>query len=345
MHRCVLQCLLTGALIAGCRYIVRWLNFYTKYTQPGKYISKWCDYLTFEILFGSGVQPSLDFGLSGGKFFFDGLRVAEKFATVLGKENEASAWRQLGAKLAPVYATTFLHSDPAKPTQPGLFLRQTSYIGYATPCADWICWYDSSWNVVSALRPPSGDSSSSSGGPDATSEGVALQAIPETGLAPCITNSNTTCHWYLILLPDHSCIVSPDNGTAAFAKVATWRVVPGLSNATDVSFQSVAEPSLFISAAEASASSGDTPPGSRVLRALSLVEMGEDRLRATWSVEPPNILKQSPPVPLPPPGIAAGKYSGWHSFRSLENKTGHGSTPALASATIGNLSTLAGTRR
>ena len=58
-------------------------------------ISKWCDYLTFEILFGSGTQPSLDFGLSGGKFFFDGLRVAERFATLLGKDDEAAVIAQL----------------------------------------------------------------------------------------------------------------------------------------------------------------------------------------------------------------------------------------------------------
>lgn len=155
----------------------------------------------------------------------------------------------------------------------GLFLRQTSYIGYSTPCNDYICWYDSTWNIVPALR-------SASTGP------ASLQAIPETGLAPCSTNSNKTCPWYLILLPDHTCIVALDNATAAFAKAATWcvlclcwsilsilgllsarewtprsrRVIPGLSNASDVSFQSGADPSLYLSAAEAAPSGSDIPP-------------------------------------------------------------------------------------
>ena len=76
------------------------MKFYQQYTtktfseHPGLItLSKWCDYLTFEILFGSGTQPTLDFGLSGGKFFFDGLRVAERFARLLGKDDEAASWR------------------------------------------------------------------------------------------------------------------------------------------------------------------------------------------------------------------------------------------------------------
>eukprot|EP01044_Picomonas_judraskeda_P007125 COSAG03_NODE_748_length_6004_cov_3.279255_4_plen_784_part_00 len=312
-------------------HIVRWLNFYSQYmnasvsTHAGLVtIAKWCDYLTFEILFGSGVQPSLDFGLSGGKFFMDGLRVAERFATLLDKDDEAASWRKAGENMAQVYTRTYLHSDPIT-AGPRLFLRQTSYVGYATPCNEYICWYDSTWNTVPALRASEG----------ATGH-VSLQTIPETGLQPCRTNSNQPCPWYLVLLPDRSCSVALDNGTVSFARIASWKIVAGLSNVSAVSFQSVANPQLYLAAAEPAVDGADVPAGSRVLRALSLSEMGNDRLCATWSVERPNIIHQTPPVPLPAAGT--GAYGGWHSFRSQENRSALGS---LAASTSGNLSTLA----
>ena len=312
------------------------MKFYQQYTtktfseHPGLItLSKWCDYLTFEILFGSGTQPTLDFGLSGGKFFFDGLRVAERFARLLGKDDEAASWRKVGDAMATIYTKTFLHSDPGKVAAKGLFMRQTGFVGYATPCDDWVCWYDSTWNVVLALR-------SASDSADKSMDLVSLQAIPETGLAPCTTNSNNPCPWFLVLLPDHTCIVQLDNGTAAFAKAATWMVVPGLSNASAVTFQSVADPTLYISSAEPSGKI----PGSRVLRALSLSAMGGDTLQATWSVGPANVLQQSPPVSLPPAGVV-GEHGGWHSFRSLENKSTMPARESLATTTFGNLSTLA----
>jgi len=77
-------------------HITRWLQFFLSYASatdaihPGLcYISKWCDYLTFDILFAGGKQPTLDFGLSAGKFINDGLRVAARFANLLGKQDEA----------------------------------------------------------------------------------------------------------------------------------------------------------------------------------------------------------------------------------------------------------------
>ena len=75
---------------------------------------------------------------------------------------------------------------------------------------DWICWYDSSFKLVAGLAAlASADSDSEGGGGNrrarrAQQAGgarprVSFMSIPETGLAPCHTNSNESCPWYLVV--------------------------------------------------------------------------------------------------------------------------------------------------
>ena len=87
----------------------------------------------------------------------------------------------------------------------GLYLRQTSYMGYATPCSDPICAYDSTFKLVAGI-------SGAGGG-----ESVSFMSIPESGLAPCKTDSNISCPWYLIV--DGGRVnAALDNGTAAMPR-------------------------------------------------------------------------------------------------------------------------------
>lgn len=100
-----------------------------------------------------------------------------------------------------------------------------------------------------------------------------------------------------------------------------------------MSLQSVAQPALYVALG---ATAGSEPSPSRMLRALSLAEIGSEKTLATWRLEEPNILQQKPAVALP----LAGAAGGWHSLRSSFNKTvTHRAN--LQVATSGNLSTLA----
>ena len=62
-------------------------------------------------------------------------QVAERFAAELGKPDEAAHWAAVAATVSKLYTQAYLHSEPQPPPVPGLFLRQTSYLGYATPSA------------------------------------------------------------------------------------------------------------------------------------------------------------------------------------------------------------------
>ena len=276
------------------------------------------------ILYGAktkGQQPSLDFGLSDNKFFLDGLRTAASFAEVLGKSDDAARWRAQIANTSAAYTQEFFHSggSPAAAAQ-GLYLRQTSYMGYATPCSDNICAYDSTFKLVAGI--------SGAGGGDS----VSFMSIPESGLAPCKTDSNVSCPWYLIV--DGGRVnAALDNGTGAFKQVASWKRVPGLSDTSAMSFRSQHDQSLYLAVSPGDAPvAGDVPLGSRYLVAAPAASL-KSGARATWSAEPPNA-PAAVPLPTSPPGS-------WHSFRSHANDTSV--TPFSADFTRknGNLSILA----
>ena len=128
--------------------VVRWLTFYSDEAHasstPGLIdISKWCDYLCMNILYGvktKGQQPSLDFGLSDNKFFLDGLRTAASFAEVLGKSDDAARWRAQIANTSAAYARQFFHSGgspastaPGNRVSPCARMPATSILTVVTP--------------------------------------------------------------------------------------------------------------------------------------------------------------------------------------------------------------------
>ena len=216
-----------------------------------------------------------------------------------------------------------------------LFLWQTNFDGYATPCDDWICWYDSSMNLVAALDPAAA----------ATGKAISFQSIPETGLVPCTTNSAAPCRWYMTLQANGAvnALYIPASKVVTFAANASWNVVAAANgNASQVSYTNVASPSLYLSAG--AAAPGSAVAGTRLLQALPLTLLSNNN-QASWELLPANILKcTSPsicpyknnkkfPVPLPPTGSG-----GWHSLRLAAQLA----VPVdLMTSTMGNLSTLA----
>ena len=111
--------------------------------------------------------------------------------------------------------------------------------------------------------------------------------------------------------PQASTNLQLDNGTAAFKAAATWEHLPGLSNASASSFRSLAFPQLYMAVADAGTPCADPAPRARNLLAARAPDLQHPE-QATWSLEPPNVLQQQPPVPLP--SQPAGT---WHSLRSL----------------------------
>ena len=93
---------------------------------------------------------------------------------------------------------------------------------YATPCDEYICWYDSTWNLVPALHEAAVEDRDRDQDQDQL---VSLQTIPETGLAPCSTDSNVSCPWYLLLDVGNACNVQHSNNTKEYALAASWCVV------------------------------------------------------------------------------------------------------------------------
>ena len=206
--------------------------------------------------------------------YLNALQTAARFAGLLGKHDVAERYRNISAGVVPAFRQAFTRSALSPPTQPlpsgnwtswrlaaepALFLRQTSYIGYATPCPDRGCWYDSSFSVVPAL-------SNKHVMHNTSNSMISFQSAPETPLTPCETDSTSACPWYLTVQSSGAVMLAKDDGTAAFATSASFERQPGLANASAVSYASTLPAKLgWLLAGRGAANATGLPVISRLL--------------------------------------------------------------------------------